>query len=165
MQVSLVTRRSTKKLAECLAKSALPGDVFFLEGDLGVGKTFFVRAFARALGLHKDTPLTSPTFAILQEVCTTPPLLHGDLYRLADASELFELGLASDENTARIVLLEWAERFRETISNDGLLIRLRFREGAGRDAELFGFGARGEALLHAVTEHGFAESKPENSMR
>jgi tRNA threonylcarbamoyladenosine biosynthesis protein TsaE len=92
-----------------LGRTLLPGTHVLLYGDLGAGKTAFVRGIAEGLGLTNDV-VNSPTFTLIQEYRGGPvPLFHADLYRLTDPREIEDLGL--DEIAAEGVLaVEWAEK-------------------------------------------------------
>src|SRR5687767_12206225 len=94
LTLKLDTRRASRRLGELLASAARPGDLLVLEGDLGAGKTFLVRSIARALGVPSRKPVTSPTFTLVHEHAARIPIVHADLYRLADGDELVELGLS-----------------------------------------------------------------------
>ena len=144
--LSLATRRDTRRLGAALARSLLPGDLVVLEGDLGAGKTFLVRAVARGLGVPAATPITSPTFTLVNEYAARIPLLHADLYRLAAADELIELGLAERIGRDAAVLVEWGDRFADALGATGLWIWLAYAE-QGRSARLEARGERGQALL------------------
>jgi len=87
-----------------------PG-VVLLEGDLGAGKTCFVRGMLDTLGW--DGPVTSPTYSLMQEYPTQPPLVHLDLYRLTDPEEIWELGVEDWLEMEAWVAVEWSERARE----------------------------------------------------
>lgn len=103
---------ATARFGAVLATSLKPGDVVSLEGDLGAGKTAMARAILRALADDPALEVPSPTFATIQPYDTpVGPVLHADLYRLADASEADELGLLDDPEA--IVLVEWAERAQQ----------------------------------------------------
>ena len=90
-----------------LALPARPGDVFRLIGPLGAGKTTFARGFIRALGYEGD--VRSPTFNIIQEYMTDPPICHVDLYRFDLEKQVFDLGL-NDYLSTHVLLVEWADR-------------------------------------------------------
>jgi len=87
-----------------------PGDVVLLYGDLGAGKTAFVRGLARGIGANPDD-VSSPTFTLVQEYAGPRlTLFHVDLYRLAPA-EIDDLGLEDLVSGNGVVAIEWAERW------------------------------------------------------
>ena len=99
----------TRYIAAGLSASLQPGTVLLLSGDLGAGKTAFVRGLAEGLGINSDD-VTSPTFTLVHEYRGGRlPLIHVDLYRL-DRAELDEIGLDEDLAARGIVAIEWAER-------------------------------------------------------
>ncbi len=97
----------TEKLGEEFAKTLFPGACVAMRGGMGMGKTVFVRGVARGLG--EAGRVTSPTYTIVNEYETRPPLFHFDLYRLGSVDELFEIGF--DDYLARggICFVEWSE--------------------------------------------------------
>jgi tRNA threonylcarbamoyladenosine biosynthesis protein TsaE len=135
-----------------LASLLQPGDLLVLEGDLGAGKTFLVRALARGLGVPESTPITSPTFALVHEHQARVPLVHADLYRLGDPDELIELGLCERIGADAIVVIEWGDRFSDALGGQGLWCFLSLGP-SGRVARFEGRGPRGEALVVALRGH------------
>ncbi|MFA4845620.1 MAG: tRNA (adenosine(37)-N6)-threonylcarbamoyltransferase complex ATPase subunit type 1 TsaE [Patescibacteria group bacterium] len=102
--------QQTKKLAGEFARTLHGGEVIFLEGDLGSGKTTFVRGVAEAFGFQD--PVRSPTFTIVNRYPVVKDsirqILHVDLYRLKDASELTALALQEDlERPDTVAFIEW----------------------------------------------------------
>jgi tRNA threonylcarbamoyl adenosine modification protein YjeE len=92
------------RLGGSMAAGAKVGDVICLYGELGTGKTTFVRGFLRSLG-HSDD-VRSPTFTLLNLYPTVPPVCHADLYRLERASQIADVGLVDFLET-HVVLIEW----------------------------------------------------------
>ena len=104
-----VGEAETRAIAAALGQSLTPGAIVLLRGDLGAGKTVFVKGLAEGLGLAPDA-VTSPTFTLVHEYGGGRlPLLHLDLYRLARA-ELDDIGLDPDVAAGGVVVVEWAER-------------------------------------------------------
>ena len=96
-------------LAAKLADSFVSGDVVILKGDLGSGKTTFVRGLAVARGIDENL-VSSPSYTFVNEYGGQPPLYHIDLYRMSDISELAEIGWDDFVSRDGIVLVEWGER-------------------------------------------------------
>ena len=112
MTITTHSEGETAAVGRDLAARLSAGSTILLFGDLGAGKTAFVRGLAEGLGIQPEA-VSSPTFTIMQEYRGGRlPLFHVDLYRLNDPREVEELGL--DEITADGVLtIEWAERLPE----------------------------------------------------
>lgn len=130
----------TRAFAARVAAVARPGDLILLEGDLGAGKTFFVRALARALGLDDEVPVTSPTFALVHryDECV-PPLVHADLYRLEEPEELdyTDLGPALREGES-LVVVEWGARFADTLGAPALRLDIAMTGDTSREVMVTG---------------------------
>jgi len=148
LELALPTRRATLRLARGLAALLTKGDVVFLEGPLGAGKTFFVRGVCRALGVPSRLPIQSPTFALIHEYEGRLPIVHADLYRLAHASELDEIGLR-DLLLESVGFVEWGERFGDAVATEGLVLTFGLAS-KGRRAQLAPRGPRGRAILAAL---------------
>ena len=102
------SEQQTFALAERFAAALTPGACVLLYGDLGAGKTAFVRGLAAGLGVNPDD-VSSPTFVIMQHYKGRVPLTHVDLYRLERAEEIADLGL--EELAADgVMAIEWADR-------------------------------------------------------
>ena len=97
-----------------LAGRIEPGSVVLLSGDLGAGKTVFVRGLAKGLGLD-ETAVSSPTFTLIQEYRGPVTLYHVDLYRIS-STEADELGLEELVSPRSIVAIEWAEKLARPMS-------------------------------------------------
>ncbi|HCT90932.1 MAG TPA: tRNA (adenosine(37)-N6)-threonylcarbamoyltransferase complex ATPase subunit type 1 TsaE [Lachnospiraceae bacterium] len=102
---------------------AEPGQIYMLNGDLGVGKTVFTQGMAAGLQIRE--PVSSPTFTILQEYDSGRlPLYHFDVYRLGDAGELEEIGCDDYFFGNGVCLVEWAERIREWIPDSAMTVTI-----------------------------------------
>ncbi|MBX3270939.1 MAG: tRNA (adenosine(37)-N6)-threonylcarbamoyltransferase complex ATPase subunit type 1 TsaE [Sandaracinaceae bacterium] len=146
----LPSRRATRRLAAALAPLLVPSDIVWLEGDLGAGKTFFARGLLRALGVPESIPVTSPTFAIVHEHEGRVPIRHLDLYRLGDAGELDELGLA-EALEGTVAVIEWGRRLRGAIGERGIELVLEApASGPGRLVRVRGVDARGRAIVDSL---------------
>lgn len=100
----------TVALGERLSSRFGPGDLVALVGELGAGKTVFVRGVARGLGVPDERIVCSPSYVLVHEYAGRFPIFHVDLYRLGEpAAELGQLGL-DEMLAAGVVLIEWAER-------------------------------------------------------
>ena len=99
----------TSNVGELLARTLRPGDVVLLYGELGAGKTAFVRGLARGLGADPEG-VSSPTFTLIQEYAGRIPLYHVDLYRL-QPQEIPDLGLDDLVLGDGVVAIEWADRW------------------------------------------------------
>jgi tRNA threonylcarbamoyladenosine biosynthesis protein TsaE len=95
-------------VAERLGRALKPGAFVLLHGDLGAGKTVFVRGLAAGLGADADA-VTSPTFVLIQHYKGSIPLVHADLYRLESRAAVDDLGL-EELGDGAVVAVEWAER-------------------------------------------------------
>ncbi|HVG83945.1 MAG TPA: tRNA (adenosine(37)-N6)-threonylcarbamoyltransferase complex ATPase subunit type 1 TsaE [Vicinamibacterales bacterium] len=117
----------TRRIAARVAPTLHPGEVLLVSGDLGAGKTAFVRGLAEGLGLDGDQ-VTSPTFTLVHEYRGGRlPLIHVDLYRL-DSVDLAEIGLDDDLATAGVVAVEWPERLTRGVPG---AIHIRIDDAGG----------------------------------
>lgn len=106
----------TENIGAELANRLKEGTVVAFTGDLGAGKTAFVRGMARGLGI--DERVTSPTFTIVNEYNRgDKPLFHFDLYRLYDSDELFDIGWEDYLIRGGICAVEWSERATGAMEN------------------------------------------------
>ena len=150
-RVDLTDEAATRALARDVSTLVGADDLVTLTGELGAGKTTFARALIRLLTGDPDLETPSPTFTLMQ-IYDTPgfPIVHADLYRVKDASELTELGWEEAAEGA-LVLVEWAERAGSVLTGDRLDIALFTDAALGenyRRAEITGHGALGKRLLY-----------------
>ena len=163
--LTLADEMATAHLMADLALLISPGDVITLSGDLGAGKTAAARAMIRYLASDDTLEVPSPTFTLAQAYDLPPfPLVHADLYRISDPSELEEIGL-SPLPEATVVLIEWPERAPEALPKDRIDIALRpALVSTARAAEVTGYGkaaaqvARLKTLRQFLNEAGYADA-------
>ncbi len=136
----------TKALAAALAPLVRPCDIILLNGDLGAGKTQFSQGFANALGVKQQ--VTSPTFTILLEYRDGRlPLYHFDLYRLEDDEELEDIGYFDVLEADGVSLVEWADKFPDSLPEDYLELRITIAPDETRFLAAMPEGSRSEELL------------------
>lgn len=115
------TPEDTFQIGEKIARQAKPGEIYTLNGDLGVGKTVFTKGIASGLGIKE--PVTSPTFTIIQEYDSGRlPLYHFDVYRIGDPEEMDEIGYEDYFYGQGICLIEWAELIEELIPPEAVRV-------------------------------------------
>src|SRR6266481_3924949 len=123
-RVELADEAATARLMADFALLIGPGDVITLSGDLGAGKTAAARTLIRYLAADDTLEVPSPTFTLAQSYDVPFPLVHADLYRINDASELEEIGLSPlPEGT--LALIEWPERAPDVLPRDRIDVALR----------------------------------------
>ena len=114
----------TEALGERLAERLEPGTVIAFTGDLGAGKTAFVRGVARGLGIAER--VTSPTFTIVNEYeGGRLPLFHFDMYRLGSADELFDIGWEDYLARGGVCAVEWSENVADALEEGCLRVDIR----------------------------------------
>ena len=147
LRVPLDTRPDTLALGRRIAALLEAGDLVVLGGPLGAGKTFLTRAICRALGLPPSIRVPSPTFTLVHEHPTTPPLSHADLYRLETPEQVRALGLDSQRDDGRVLVVEWGAPYVELLGGDALVVELSL---APRAANVTATGARSRAMLERL---------------
>ena len=114
---------ATLHLGMSLANALKAGDIVYLEGDLGAGKTVFARGIARGLGVGEETAVRSPSFTLVHEYPGTIPMRHADLYRLDDPSDLDNIGLFEDTEKV-VTIIEWAQKLPAAMKHGGITVRM-----------------------------------------
>lgn len=144
--------RATEALARRLAARLEPGFVLYLSGELGVGKTTFVRALLRALGFAGR--VKSPSFSLLESYDLSKfRLYHFDFYRFESDQDWLDAGFEEFIGTPNVAIVEWPERAAGTLPTPDLHLYLRFGRDAGdeeRVVEAVAGTDRGRACLKAL---------------
>ena len=143
---------NTRKWGIRLGKLLRGSEIIGLVGELGAGKTCFVRGLAEGLDVGRKTWIRSPTFTIVNEYHGRLPVYHIDLYRLESKGELEELNLREYLYSEGVSLIEWFEYFPADEVDDHLEVRLAYREGSKREVTFIPRGRRYEELVQALRE-------------
>ncbi len=116
MEVITHSPEETEKVGEKLGQHLSPNTILAFRGDLGAGKTAFTRGLARGLGCTEQ--VTSPTYTIVNEYLSGKiPLFHFDMYRLADADDLWDIGWDDYLDRGGICAVEWSENVRDALED------------------------------------------------
>ncbi len=137
MQEFITTSESeTEALGARLAASLPGGSVVAMYGDLGAGKTAFVRGMARGMGLQ--VRVSSPTFTIVNEYLGDRDLIHFDMYRLSGADELFDIGWEDYLARGAVCAVEWSENVEDAFFGDEIRVRIEKLSDTGRKITIEG---------------------------
>ena len=137
MKMTTDSPQETEALGECLARQLKGGEVLALFGGMGMGKTAFTRGIAR--GLDVQEPVSSPTFALVNEYEGRLPLYHFDMYRVTSWDDLYSTGFFDYLENGGVLVIEWSENIEGALPETA--VRIVFRRGSGendREIELEG---------------------------
>jgi tRNA threonylcarbamoyladenosine biosynthesis protein TsaE len=154
LQIRLVSRSpaDTRKAGEAFARHAAAGDFVALFGELGSGKTEWVKGMARGLDVPDPDLVCSPTFVLAATYPGRLALRHVDAFRLRGPQDLENLGFEEWIHAAGVTALEWAERAQSLLPADRLEVRLEHLEEDTRRITCSAFGPRSESLLHDAAQ-------------
>jgi tRNA threonylcarbamoyladenosine biosynthesis protein TsaE len=144
--------RATFNLGVKLGELLRPGDMVALVGDLGAGKTQFIRGACQGAGVPAGA-VSSPSFAIVATYQGRVPVHHADLYRIADEDELYATGFFDLVGGEGALLVEWADRVPRALPNERLEIQLFHLDAdpSRREIQIAGSGERHAELARALT--------------
>lgn len=125
------SEEETTELALELAKTLEPGNIVILNGNLGSGKTFFVKQTAKYFNI---TNVNSPTFSLINEYEGNLKIFHFDFYRINKAADLYDIGLNDylNDNSA-LIFIEWGELFEEVLPQKRIEIRILLKKDFSRE--------------------------------
>lgn len=136
------------ELAQNIESEKFPNMVICLKGELGSGKTVFVKGFAQSLGI--DENITSPTFNLVKEYQTGElPLYHMDVYRLEDGDD-GTIGLSDYFTKGGITIIEWSDIIKDSLPEERLEIKFKVIDEETRVLMMVPYGEAYEDLLNAV---------------
>ena len=121
MEIITHSERETEDAGAAFAAGIPDGTVVAMYGELGAGKTAFVRGMARGMGL--DCRVNSPTFTIVNEYLGERTLLHFDMYRLGGADELWDIGWDDYLERGAVCAVEWSENVQDAFTGNEVTVR------------------------------------------
>ena len=116
------SEQETEAIGREMAQRLAPGAVVAFTGDLGAGKTAFVRGMAQGLGISQR--VTSPTFTIVNEYEGPTPLFHFDMYRLSGSEDLFDIGWEDYLSRGGVCAVEWSEQVADALPEGTVYVTL-----------------------------------------
>lgn len=132
MRVRAASPEETAKTGRELALTLKPSDVVCLYGGLGAGKTVFIKGMASALGIA-ERDVISPSFTIISEYDSTPPLYHADLYRLEGGADVEDTGLYEYMESKGLTVIEWADRLHESDTRGAIKVNIEIMPDGSRE--------------------------------
>jgi len=134
MTICTKNEAETERAGAELGARIPDGAVVALYGDLGAGKTAFVRGLARGMGIEER--VSSPTFTIVNEYLGARELYHFDMYRLGGSDELFGIGWEDYLSRGGVCAVEWSENVADAFEGDEITVRIRKTGEAEREIEI-----------------------------
>ena len=128
--------KETEAIGEQFGRSVKDGTVIAMYGDLGAGKTAFVRGMARGMGITER--VSSPTFTIVNEYLGDRTLIHFDMYRLGSADELFDIGWEDYLARGAVCAVEWSENVEEAFYGDEVRLTIEKTSDTSRKITIEG---------------------------
>lgn len=150
----------TIRIGRHIGSLLMPGDVVALAGELGTGKTQFIKGLAAGVGVGKPTYISSPSFTLINEYPGKTPFYHIDLFRLKTKREADELGLEEYFHSGGIAAIEWADKIPSLLPNEMLWIQISYTGKNTRSIEIIGRGKQCEKLVSSL-ESQVSSFKPE----
>jgi len=141
----------TIKFAKIVGEKVEVGQIILLKGDLGSGKTRFVKGLAEALNIEKE--VSSPTYNLINEYPGKIPLFHMDLYRLDKETDLFNIGFEEYLYRDGIIVIEWPGLALDLLPEDFLLINFEIISEQKRKLEFETKGKKSKKLMKGLAEY------------
>jgi tRNA threonylcarbamoyladenosine biosynthesis protein TsaE len=152
----------TIRVGKEIGSRLLPGDVVALTGELGAGKTQFIKGLAAGVGIENSAYLSSPSFTLIHEYPGEIPFYHMDFFRLAKEEEAEALGLEEYFQGGGITAIEWADKISSLLPKELLSIRIAYVAKNIRFLEIAGNGKRYLNLVDQIQSLEFGTKKKRN---
>jgi tRNA threonylcarbamoyladenosine biosynthesis protein TsaE len=149
----------TVRIGKTIGNRLLLGDVVALVGELGAGKTQFIKGLAAGVGIENSAYISSPSFTLIHEYPGEIPFYHIDLFRLGREQEAEELGLEDYFQGRGITAIEWADKIPCLLPKELLFICIAYIDKNTRSLEITGKGKRFEDLVKELSEYGMGDAE------
>ena len=150
MVIQTRTTTETIRIGKSIGSRLLPGDVVALVGELGAGKTQFIKGLAAGAGIRNPAYIASPSFTLINEYPGKTVFYHVDLFRLGEEKEAEELGLEDYFESKGITAIEWADKIPSLLPRELLLVRIAYAGMNRRSLEIIGKGKRYERIVNQL---------------
>lgn len=152
MVIQTKSASETIRIGRSIGGRLLPGDVVALVGELGAGKTQFIKGLAAGAGIGNPTYISSPSFTLINEYPGKVTFYHIDLFRLGKEEEAEELGLEDYFQGEGITAIEWADKIPSLLPKELLLIHIAYTGKNTRCLEISGKGDRYHKLVEELSK-------------
>lgn len=152
MVIQTKSASETIRIGRRIGSRLLPGDVVALVGELGAGKTQFIKGLAAGAGIANPTYISSPSFTLINEYPGKITFYHIDLFRLGKEKEAEELGLDDYFQGNSITVIEWADKIPSLLPDELLLICIAYTGRNTRSLEISGKGDRYHKLVEELSK-------------
>lgn len=124
-KIITTSSEDTMQFGATFAQSLQKGSIVAFFGDLGSGKTTFIKGLVKALAKNKKVNVNSPTFIYLNIYNLKYPIYHFDLYRIKNKNHFFAMGFEEYLSSDGICLIEWAENIKEILPKNTIIIKMK----------------------------------------
>lgn len=146
-QMTSPSVNDTQALGEQIGRCLQAGDVVCLYGELGSGKTVFVKGLAKGLGVASESVVRSPSFVLIHRYEGRVPIYHADLYRLDSPADVDDIGLQELLGGDGVAVIEWADKLEAALPTTRLDVTLRHVDADTRQIVLHPLGERAVRCL------------------
>jgi tRNA threonylcarbamoyladenosine biosynthesis protein TsaE len=160
-KVAIQTKSASEtiQIGKSIGSRLLPGDVVALVGELGAGKTQFIKGLTAGVGIGNPTYISSPSFTLINEYSGKIPFYHVDLFRLEREKDAEALGLEDYFQGGGVTAIEWADKIPSFLPTELLLIHIAYTGKNTRSLEIIGKGKRFEDLVKGLPEFRIRNSE------